>query len=275
MASSTQKPIHILLINPNSSSSMTDGIMKALESLNLPLHITITPFTAPSPAPSSINNGDDISHSASVVLSHLTPAFFPSNSNSQSSDSNAYNAILIACFSIHPLVPSLSSSHPSIATTGIFEASILACLSLLSKDGKWGIVTTGPWWEDHLSAGVADFLGTTPNTNPASTATATSAPGKFAGVHTTGLNASDFHASTPSEVRRRLRKAAFSLLDSGPVECVVMGCAGMTGLEGLIREVAVEKYGEEEGRAVYIVDGVKAGIGVLVQMVENKRLFRL
>ena len=38
----------------------------------------------------------------------------------------------------------------------------------------------------------------------------------------------------------------------------------MVGLENAVREACVEELGEDQGHGVRIVDGVKAGVGVLV-----------
>ena len=179
-----------------------------------------------------------------------------------------YDAVLVACFSVHPLVNRLAEMEgiPSKqAVTGIFEASILTCLSLLPPQRKWGIVTTGKFWEDHLTQGVNVFLGTEPQ----------SPNTKFAGVETTGLTAGDFHGGIePAVIREKLKEATRRLLARGGVECVVMGCAGMAGLEEIIRSAAVEEYGVERGNQLLVIDGVRAGIGLLEQTVRNKRAFQ-
>ena len=222
-------------------------------------------YTAPAESPASINNGDDVIKSSEVVLNHLT----------STGDLARYDAVLVACFSVHPLVERLAElqgSRGKLAVTGIFEASVIACLSLLTTPPlntvpprKWGIVTTGKFWEAHLTQGVNTFLGVDPR----------SVNDKFAGVETTGLDAGDFHGGvSPEVIRQKLRDATFRLLGQGAVECVVMGCAGMAGLETIIRSAAIEKYGEEQGNQVLIIDGVKAGVGLLEQMVHNKRMFQ-
>lgn len=149
--------------------------------------------------------------------------------------------------------------------TGIFEASILTAQLLLKphSNEKWGIVTTGTFWEGHLTAGIKSFLG-----QDASSSTQT-----FAGVFTTGLTAGDFHQVSEEEVTSRLRKATEKLLEVGNVKCVVMGCAGMAGLERTIRLTAAEVQGAEASKALYVVDGVKAGVLQLQQMMQSKRLF--
>lgn len=185
-----------------------------------------------------------------------------------------YDAVLVACFSVHPLVERLAQldgARGKLVVTGIFEASVLSSLALLTPPlhndppAKWGIVTTGKFWEAHLSEGVNSFLGTD----------AKSVNAKFAGVESTGLEAGDFHGGVdPAVVRQKLIEATKRLLSKGKVECVVMGCAGMAGLDEIIRAAAVEEYGAEQGNRVSIVDGVRAGVGLLQQTVRNKELFQ-
>lgn len=185
-----------------------------------------------------------------------------------------YDAVLVACFSVHPLVERLAQldgARGKLVVTGIFEASVLSSLALLTPPlnndapAKWGIVTTGKFWEAHLSEGVNSFLGTD----------AKSVNAKFAGVESTGLEAGDFHGGVdPAVVRQKLIEATKRLLSKGTVECVVMGCAGMAGLDEIIRAAAVEEYGAEQGNRVFIVDGVRAGVGLLQQTVRNKELFQ-
>lgn len=129
----------------------------------------------------------------------------------------------------------------------------------------WGIVTTGQFWETHLHEGVRLFLGQVSGT----------ANAKFAGVYSTGLRAGDFHGGISLDViRQRMKNATRRLLLSSHISCVVMGCAGMTGLETIIRDTAIEEYGPEDGTDVCIIDGIKAGIGLLEQAVRARRIFQ-
>lgn len=192
---------------------------------------------------------------------------------------NSYDAILVACFSVHPLVAKLSEllADSGVIVTGIFEASILTVLSLLPPYalGKsepktfktWGIVTTGKFWEQHLTDGAGAYLGLEQHDTTGSR--------KFAGVYSTGLDAGDFHGGvSPEVIREKLKTATKQLLTSSDVGCVVMGCAGMAGLEAIIRDAAREQYGTVAGNRVLIVDGVKAGAGLLDQAVKNARMFQ-
>ena len=40
---------------------------------------------------------------------------------------------------------------------------------------------------------------------------------------------------------------------------VCLGCAGMAGLDRVVREACIEELGEDEGRRVKVVDGVVSG----------------
>ncbi|KAK4167873.1 Asp/Glu/hydantoin racemase [Cladorrhinum sp. PSN259] len=248
-----RRTTRILVLNPNSSASMTHGVEEAIRGMNLPQSVEIFTYTAPSESPASINDGDDVAKSERVVFHNLE----------ETGILRDYDAVLVACFSVHPLVDRIADAYPHLVVTGIFEAGILAALSLLPHViNTWGIVTTGKYWEKHLSDGVHEFLG------------GGSSNSRFAGVETTGLNAGDFHGGVdPAEIRRRLREATKRLLDRH-ARAVIMGCAGMAGLEDIIREVATEERGVQGGKDLLVIDGVKAGIGLLEQGVRNKRMFQ-
>lgn len=84
----------------------------------------------------------------------------------------------------------------------------------------------------------------------------------YAGTETCGLDAGELHGS--KEVERRVKDAAGRLVsgngeEGGRVKVVVLGCAGMVGME--------EWVGDVVGEEVRIVDGVRAGVGVLQGLV--------
>ncbi|KAB5525543.1 Asp/Glu/hydantoin racemase [Coniochaeta sp. 2T2.1] len=250
----------ILVVNPNSSESMTHGVEEAIRRMRLADNTEIYTYTAPKESPASINTGEDVALSADVVHADLRGKLAD------------YDAVLVACYSVHPLVQRLARDNPHLAVTGIFEASVLATLSLLGpptekgeEERMWGVVTTGKFWEQHLSDGVKHFLGQKKEEGNF----------KFGGVESTGLNAGDFHGGVdPAVIRQKLKEATQRLLSKGSVECVVMGCAGMAGLEDIIRDATREKYGKELAETLFVVDGVLAGVGLLETTVKNRRMFR-
>ncbi|KAJ5727956.1 hypothetical protein N7493_005776 [Penicillium malachiteum] len=273
---SSKSPSRILVINPNTSTHMTDGLKPILNQLNY-TDVQFEYFTAPNKPVTvgghkyqpieSINSGEESAQSALNCWSVID-------------EIPHFDAFLVACYSAHPLVGVLrqhiqefEASNPEAPkkyVTGIFEASVTASLSLISAfdfltlgdlhkeqiKESFGIVTTGSIWKEELSKAVSKMLGDTQGSS------------RFAGVETTGLTAVELHTAEPAEVKRRITNATKRLLQNSatPVGAICMGCAGMAGMEEAVRQGCVEAYGETKAKRVRIVDGVVAGVGVLASM---------
>ncbi|OCT46671.1 DCG1-like protein [Cladophialophora carrionii] len=181
--------------------------------------------------------------------------------------------------------------------TGIFEASVLASLGLIDKSGDeassataaalFGIVSTGKIWETALQRAVEEFIGVDVDVDVDVDGQPPRPRRVFVGCETTGLNASELHDLDGAEVRAKMMDATKRLLRKGGkkkkksdgdggdgdgdgdgrsisrVQAICLGCAGMVGLDDAVRTACVEELGDEAGKAVYIVDGVKAGVGLL------------
>ena len=144
------------------------------------------------------------------------------------------------------------------------EASLYHALALLSPTGRVGVVTTGHAWEPLLTA--AALLG---------------GSARFGGVCSTGLDADQLHAAAPDDLAQRLAAATRRLVaggdgpSAGPegqagqaeaeVEVVCLGCAGMVGLRDVVLSAA-----RDAGRPVKVVDGVEAGVGLVLGMVGRR-----
>lgn len=140
---------------------------------------------------------------------------------------------------------------------GIFEASVRRSLIGIDESEKFGIVSTGKVWEKLLSDAVENLpklYDQVPNE-------------KLAGVETTGLDATELHDADPKLVRQKIKDATMKLVKSGDVGAVCLGCAGMAGMDEIVREGCVEALGGEKGERVLIVDGVQAGIVFLHTMI--------
>ena len=246
-------PKTILIINPNTSKSMTKSVDELITDLQKDWATSthFETYTAPT-GPPSINDEDDAVESSNIVFTDLESKF------------HKYDAILVACYSVHPLVGKLRSHlHPHVHVTGIFEASISTSLSILPLEygpntqrhtrGKFGIVSTGQYWEKALSDGVTNFLDLE----------SFSGSRRFKGVETTGLTAIELHTAPPELVRRKMMEATKRLVRDRDVKVVCLGCAGMVGLDSVVEEALVEELGEDEAQNVFVLDGVKAGIGAL------------
>jgi Asp/Glu/hydantoin racemase len=167
--------------------------------------------------------------------------------------SEEFDAFLVACYSVHPLVSRIEDKvHPSVHVIGIFEASVTTALSLLpQRNATFGIVSTGSIWESLLTTGVKDFLG---------------GNRKFQGVKTTGLTAAELHETHPEIVKKRVMEATKRLVRSKNCTVVCLGCAGMVGMEEIVREAIVEELGREALEYIRIVDPVRAGVAMLESM---------
>lgn len=218
--------------------------------LIFPLQTHYKFFTAPS-GPKSINDEDDAVESAK----HCLPALLPILED--------HDGYLVACYSQHPLVSILKAENHILQhrkpVTGIFEASVSTSLQIITPDQSFGIVSTGKVWEKILSEATVEFLGTNGDGSR-----------RFAGVETTGLNATDLHDAPAGEVRRRMKDAVRRLLRRSSVGAVCLGCAGMAGMNVMVREACVEELGEEKGNGIRIVDGVQAGLAWLEGVVRMK-----
>ena len=137
---------------------------------------------------------------------------------------------------------------------GIFEASVSTALSLLDERQAFAIISTGDAWKQILGDAVRnDLLGVD------------KARRVFAGVETLGLSAGELHGEGAEEgVRQRVKAATRRSIEVGgvvlgkEVSVILLGCAGMVGMEYWVKEEV-----GRAGRQTKIVDGVKAGIGIL------------
>jgi Asp/Glu/hydantoin racemase len=60
-----------------------------------------------------------------------------------------------------------------------------------------------------------------------------------------------------------MKDAVKRLLKKGSVGAICLGCAGMAGMDEMVREACVEELGDVEGKRVRVVDGVMAGVAWL------------
>lgn len=241
------KHTKILIANPNSSTSMTNALKPLLADL-ISDRLELDFYTAPPTAPSSINDAETSAASTAATLPALSK-FLGLAQDPLISQPSRYSAILIACYSAHPLTP-LLRARVSVPVLNIFEASVI-CARALGR--PFGIVTTGRYWETALSEGIVDI-------------TADALYGRdvgvgrdenFVGVRSTGLSAAELHSTAREEVDRRIIQASADLVREG-AQVVLLGCAGMSGMEE-----AVLRGARLEAKEVQIVDGVRAGVEIL------------
>jgi Asp/Glu/hydantoin racemase len=196
---------------------------------------TMVQYYTSADGPPSIDGATTSIQSAAAVLGPLV----------QSNALVGHEGFLIACFSAHPLVESIRelTSKPVL---GIFQASIFFALSL---GGRFGIVTTNQRWEYILTKSVRELIGDS---------------AAFGRVACTGYSAAEVHGeggANRNQVQRAMADAARKLVREDRCDVIVLGCAGMTGLENVVREAV--------GKNVTVVDAVVAGVHMLAGLIHS------
>jgi Asp/Glu/hydantoin racemase len=219
----------ILVINPNNSLEMTN----TMRTMVRPPPGTMVQYYTTADGPPSIDGARTSIQSAAAALAPLI----------QSNALNGHEGFLVACFSAHPLVECLRelTSKPVV---GIFQASIFYALTL---GGRFGIVTTNQRWDYILTKSVHDLIGPNPS---------------FGSVICTGYSAAEVHGETSrNQVQRAMAEAALKLVQDDHCDVIILGCAGMTGLESIVREAV--------GKDVTIIDAVLAGVHMLAGLIHS------
>ncbi|PLB44211.1 D-hydantoinase [Aspergillus steynii IBT 23096] len=230
--SSTQQ-VNILLINPNSTESMTESCLRSIES-TLPPHVSVYGFTCPKTGPSAIEGNVDATISAADSFRALASLL-------RKLTTPKIDAFLVACFSAHPLIGMLREEYPQPAI-GIMEAALYA--SRMCGD-QLGIVTTSERSSMRHSRATFD-LGLGNN---------------FVGCETGNASVLELESAPKGFVHAGLATAARKLVDRG-ADCVCLGCAGMTGLHEACRQAVLMDDGQ-----VMVVDGVAVGVHFLLGLV--------
>lgn len=166
------------------------------------------------------------------------------------------DGILVCCFSDHPLVGMLRHIMPAWKPCmHILEASLLA--GLASARGRpVGILTTGADMVRDIDAGVAAILGGSAGGND-----------RYAGCLVTGLGVVQLREPSEQEHVRHVIGTRSAELARADVGALILGCAGMAGMEVIIRQGMASAVGVEQAAATAIIDGAKAGVQLLTGQV--------
>ncbi len=216
----------ILLINPNTTKEMTEGALKTALKVKDP-RTEIVGVTNEK-GPRSIEGVLDGIMTTEGVLEIII------------NEEDNYDAFIIACFSSHPSVIA-GREVTKKPVIGIFEAAAFQACML---GEKFGIVTTSKRWVPLLDAGVHQ-LGVA---------------SRCAGIRSTGLSVLDLESKDPKEVEDILLETSRKTVDEDGTEVILLGCAGMAGLN--------EKLETELG--VTVIDAVGAATKMAEALIYQK-----
>ncbi|BGP13114.1 Protein dcg1 [Rhodosporidiobolus nylandii] len=226
-------PSSLLVINPNSTESITDGLRAALDPY-CPAGVELFYFTAPSRAPTGISNFVTGIQTAAICFEELE----------SSGALEEYDGFL------HMIREYLGPTSPK-PCIGMFEAGVSKAL-MLSR--KFGVLSTGSGPKPLLSKGVATFLGA-------------AASERWAGGVTSGIKIEELRLPAAKEKVERLMKETAAKGAQLGADCIILGCAGMAGMEPLVRQ-GVREAGLPDVR---VVDAAVAGLVFLAGMVATDK----
>lgn len=234
---SRQRPHQILLINPNSTRSMTEACLNSVRPI-IPTGVEVTGYTAPYPAPTAIESATDAIMSTEAVLRDLAKHAASNGETVQN-----FDGMIVACFSKHPLIDALRESY-DVPVIGIMEASLYVARML---GGRFGIVTTAQRskiiQDDQVAAyGLSHF---------------------YVGSESTHLGVLELDSRPREEVAKRITHASRALAVKG-ADTILLGCAGMTDM----MRAAKDAVREEDGRrTVNIINPIEAGVMMMSSLV--------
>lgn len=223
--------IKILLINPNSTRSMTEQCLESISN-TLPSDVIVYGFTPSRPAPTAIESSTDAIMSTAACAKAVLPV------------ASQYDAFLVACFSHHPLIATLREqlAQPVI---GIMEAGLYASRMCSSK---FGVLTTGVRSMYTIDGSIKNEYGL----------------GQFSvGCESSRMGVLDLESLPEDVVNERLATTATRLQLRG-ADSIVLGCAGMTDLKR-----ACEDAVGMHDRVAMVIDGVAMGVHFLIGLVRE------
>jgi allantoin racemase len=214
--------MRLLVINPNTSASMTRTILAAAR--GVATADVIVDALEPQRGPTSVEGRFDEVISAYWTLDAVLPV------------ASRYDGFIVACYGHHPVIGALREALQQ-PVLGIMEASILHALPL---GDRFSIVTTSERWRPLLIEGVR-VLGL---------------QDRCASVRSSGLAVLDLEALPAEVVRERLCAAACEAIATDGAEVICLGCAGMAGLDTAVRQVARVPVIDGVTAAVVILTGL-------------------
>lgn len=177
-----------------------------------------------------------------------------------------FDGFLCACYADHPLVRLLQSYISSKPVVGIFDATIMAGLQLVSDESKFGIITTGVLYEALLQQSVEALLGAEENISAS-----------FGGVAASEVGLNDLQYDSRRSAKEKVMNATRRLLQNNPgqLNVIIMGGVILAGMEPWVHEASVLELGMEKAKSIKVIDQLRAGLLTLMAMLRDQNLHSL
>ncbi|CCD25417.1 Dcg1p NDAI_0F00980 [Naumovozyma dairenensis CBS 421] len=242
----------VLVINPNSSVSMTDEIRKNIENVYLikarVLSFQVEYFTGPPSSPSQIDGIETSLQSTKECLPYLIE---PESKYYY----QKFHGILVACFSDHPLVHELinfaSKAEYDVPIIGLLNSSIQYCTLLENKN--FSIITSNKEWVDILNKSVEENFITE----------SIKKQQLWRGTISTELQVLDLHSKCNYQgIINIIKSENIERLKS---KIIILGCAAFSSLTNDL--TATFKQDNIE-----FIDTIILGINTLISLIEYRKL---
>lgn len=184
--------MRVLVINPNSTKSMTDGIVSTASAASAP-DVVVDSVTNADGPPAIQGEADGLAATPGVVQLIGQAA------------ANGYDAAIIACFDDTGLAEARASV--SIPVIGIGQAAFHAAMIY----GRFSVITTLPVSIPVIEKNIMRYGMTNACAN----------------VHASGLPVLSLE-SNPDTARPRLQDCALLAANQDNADAIVLGCAGMS-----------------------------------------------
>ncbi|EGV65791.1 dal80p-controlled protein [Yamadazyma tenuis] len=218
----------LLVINPNSSEKVTNDMRDLLPQVP---GIQYDFYTAPAAAPSEIDGEHAGEVSEAVVYPDLIKRKLLD-----------YDGYLVCCYSDHPLVYSLTQSTNK-PILGIMLGSLIYSVSN-PRFSKSMILTSTSSWNNTLDKSILKFFKS--HSFPQSMART-----KSFDINVVNLN-------NPVVYGEIVKKVQLYLDEEPQVNCVLLGCAGMVGLDSKLAKTFPD---------VRFIDSVRVSAEILASLV--------
>ncbi|OWB57271.1 isomerase activity protein [[Candida] boidinii] len=241
----------LLIINPNSSKSVTDN----LETIVSPIPgFTFEYFTGPPESPKEIDGSETAHQSTEACLPVLKEKYL-----------DRFDGYLVCCYSDHPLIYELRKLV-KVPVLGIFQATVLYSLGYCDINNKFAILTSTNSWEKILDDSLKDFFyGTEKVGGESVTATgswydyfysfifgSSSRSLPLFALPTVAANVDVLELQDPKKFEE-LKGKVQKLVDEG-AKIILLGCAGLSGLDKKFKHVFP---------GIKFVDSVAVGVELL------------
>ena len=223
----------ILVVNPNTSADFTRKIARAAIA-SAGAHASVVGCFNPGEGPSSIESVYEELLSAAPTLALIRDSATP-----------AHDAIIVACFSDHPVVHAARELGAGAPVVGLLDSAIVTALPL---GDRFSIVTTAAPWRPLLRRGVEATLG--------------GASSRLASVRAIDMPVLALEEGASGDAEARICEESRRAVEDDGAEVVVLGCAGMAGL--------AERVSDTLGARAAVVEPVSAAVELAAALARQR-----